>query len=203
MTDLPTNLPINLPANLLVNLPVESSTNPPINLAIDPPIGRTPRHESLLTIPIKIAGIFVNAVVDCRASAPIIGPKIAKRLGVWKRRKKIKIQQGDGSNIKGGKYVINTQISIKTREASELRPFALDAEVADIGSRDAIIGLSWLVDNDISIDTPKRLLKHPDFTIQCRHHLIPIVSLLEETHVDDASDILLIIDVNEKYAAYL
>ena len=98
--------------------------------------------------------------------------------------------------------MINTQISIKTRKASELRPLALDAEVVDIGTRDAIIGLSWLVDNDISIDTPKRLLKHPDFTIQCRHHLIPIVSLLEETHVDDASDILLIIDVNEKYAAY-
>ena len=104
--------------------------------------------------------------------------------------------------------MINTQISIKTREVSELRPFALDAEVADIGSRDAIIGLSWLVNNNMSIDTPKCLLKYSDFWIQCSHYLIPIVSTLEEiptnnkSHIDDVSDILLIIDVNEKYAAY-
>ena len=35
--------------------------------------------------------------------------------------------------IKGSKYVANMHIWIKTREASELRKFALDAEVLDIG----------------------------------------------------------------------
>ena len=105
-------------------------------------VGRIPRHELLLTVPVKIAGIFINAIVDCGASGPVIGPKIAKRLGVWKRAKKINIQQGDGMTIKGGKYVANTHIWIKTREASELRKFALDAEVLDIGPRDAILDLS-------------------------------------------------------------
>ena len=82
----------------------------------------------------------------------------------------------------------NTHIWIKTREASELRKFALDAEVLDIGPRDAILGLSWLRENGISIDTVKRHLVHQDFSIQCRHHEIPIVSVLDENHVDDASD---------------
>ena len=44
--------------------------------------------------------------------------------------------------IKDGKYVANTHIWIKIREASELRKFALDTEVLDIGPWDAILGLS-------------------------------------------------------------
>ena len=126
----------------------------------------------------------------------------------------------------------NTHILIKMREASELRIFALDAEVADIGPRDAIIGLSWLVRNEISIDTVKHLLRHPEFTTQCRHCLIPIVSVLQEdpvsvleedhrsilkenpidkSHVNDATlnqtnndstDILLIVDIKDKHASY-
>ena len=104
--------------------------------------------------------------------------------------------------------MINTQILIKSRQVLELRTFTLNTEVADIGSRDTIIRLSWLVDNNISIDIPKHLLRYLDFTIQCRHHLILIVSTLEEdpmnneSQVDDVSDILLIINVNEKYAVY-
>ena len=93
----------------------------------------TLRHKSLLTVPVKISGIVINAIVDCSISAPIIGPKVAKCLGVWKRAKKMKIEQGDGSSIKGGKYIINTTISMKTKKAFELKLFALDAEVANIG----------------------------------------------------------------------
>ena len=107
-------------------------------------IGRTPRHESLLIVPVKIAGIFINAIVDCGASGPVIGPKITKRLGVWKRAKKINIQQGDGTTMEGGKYVANTHIWIKTGEVSELKKFTLDTKVLDIGLQDTILGLSWL-----------------------------------------------------------
>ena len=75
-------------------------------------VGRTPKHEPLLTVPIRIAGMDIEALVDCGSSGSIVGPKIAKTLGVWKRAKKIKIRQGDGSTVKGGSFVVNTTFTI-------------------------------------------------------------------------------------------
>ena len=60
----------------------------------------------------------MNAIIDCGASAPVIGEKIAKRLGVWRRAHKITIRQGDGSRMKGGDTVANTQITIPIQPCS-------------------------------------------------------------------------------------
>lgn len=53
-----------------------------------------------------------EAIIDCGASAPVIGPKIEKKLEVWKRRNRVSVSQGDGTKLKGGKFVANTTFSI-------------------------------------------------------------------------------------------
>jgi len=88
-----------------------------------------------------IAGEEVDAVVDTGASAPVIGERIAKILGCWKRARKVKVRQGDGLTLAGGKYVVNTMFK-GFSEGSLLGRFTLDAEVLDIGKRDVILGLS-------------------------------------------------------------
>jgi len=95
-----------------------------------------------LTIRIIIAGEEVDAVVDTEASAPVIGERIAMKLGCWKRAKKVKIPQEDRSTLAGGKYVVNTMFKVFS-EGSLLSRFTLDSEVLDIGKRDVILGLSW------------------------------------------------------------
>ena len=127
-----------------------------------------------------------------------------------KRRKNVKIQQGDGSIIKGGKYIANTRISIKTQEVSNLITFVLDAEVLDIGPWDVIVGLSWLMENNIVVDTSRRMLSTDKDTIKCREHQISVIFLLTNDNAnDDANDganndtnddILPIIDAKDRYA---
>jgi len=80
-------------------------------------------------------------VVDCGASAPVIGERIAKKLGCLKRARKVKVRQGDGSTLSGGNYVVNTMIKIWSGKEI-LGRYTLDAELLDIGKRDVILGLS-------------------------------------------------------------
>lgn len=158
-------------------------------------IGRTPRHEPLLTVPILIAGLEIEAIVDCGASAPVVGPKVAKRLGVWKRRNQVSISQGDGTKLKGGNFVVNTTFSIqKFTPFSQLQPssqpqpqpssqphkFALDAEVLDIGRRDIVLGLSWLKENNLVVNTPEARLENntAGYIIPCNTYQIPTVMAL-------------------------
>ena len=72
----------------------------------------TPRHMPLLTVRIKIAGSEVDAGVDTGASAPVIGERIAKKWGCWKRARKVKVRQGDGSTLVEGNYLVNTMFKV-------------------------------------------------------------------------------------------
>ena len=44
--------------------------------------------------------------------------------------------------------------------SSILCKFAMGAEVLDIGNRDVILGLSWLTENGLSVDTQDRCLRN-------------------------------------------
>ena len=44
-------------------------------------VGGTPRHMTLLTVRLTIVGEEVDVVVDTGASGPVIGERIAKKLG--------------------------------------------------------------------------------------------------------------------------
>jgi len=119
---------------------------------VSPAVGRTLRHKPLLTIQITIAGEEVDAVVHTGASAPVIGESFAKKLGCWKRARKVKVRQGEGSTIARGKYVGNTKFKVFS-EGSLLGRFTLDAEVLEIGKRDDILGLSCLEKHGFWVDT--------------------------------------------------
>jgi len=108
---------------------------------VSPAVGRTSRYTPLLTVRITIAGEEIDALVDTGASAAVIGERIAKKLGCWKRARKVKVRQGDGSTLAGEKYVVNATFKVFC-EGSLLGWFTLDSEVLNIGKRDVILGLS-------------------------------------------------------------
>jgi len=88
-----------------------------------------------------IAGEEVEANVDCAASAPVVGERLAKKMGVWRRARKVSVKQGNGTNLSGGNFVVNTMIQI-FQDKAFVSKFSLDAEVLDIENKDLILGLS-------------------------------------------------------------
>ena len=58
-------------------------------------------------VKVHLAGEEVGAVVDTGASSSVGGKRLARKLGIWKRAKKVKVRQGDRSSL-GGNFVVNT-----------------------------------------------------------------------------------------------
>ena len=88
----------------------------------------------------------MEAIVDCAASAPVVGKRLAKKLGVWKRARKVNVRQGDGSHLSVGNFIVNTSLKVfvlvSSTSPTVLGKFSLDAEVLDIGNKDCILALS-------------------------------------------------------------
>ena len=82
----------------------------------------------------------MEAIVDSGASAPVVGERVAKKLGVWKRARKVRVKQGDGSHLSGGNFVINHWFQVFSSPGVSLGKFSLDAEVLDIGKKDVVLG---------------------------------------------------------------
>jgi len=157
-----------------------------------------------LTVRITIAAEQVDEAVDSGASATVIGERIAKKLGCWKRARKVKVRQGDGSTLAGGKYVVNTMFKVFS-EGSLLSRFTLAAEVLDIGKRDVILGLSWLEEHGFWVDTQARCLRKDlsGLVIPCSIRWIPSVTILNlDLRPLEDGEILLIIDASERYSRY-
>ena len=81
----------------------------------------------------------------------MVGKRLAKKLGVRKRARKVNVRQGDGSHLSGGKFIVNKSFNgfdlvSSTTCPTLLRKFSLYAEVLDIGNKDCILGLSWLTE---------------------------------------------------------
>ena len=81
--------------------------------------------------------------MDSAASDPIVGKRLACRMGIWKRARKISVKQGDGSSLIGGNVIDNSSFKVFDSSHALLGKFSLDAEVLDIGKKDCILGLSW------------------------------------------------------------
>ena len=79
--------------------------------------------------------------MDYAASAPIVEEKLAKKMGVWKRARKVNVKQRDGTNLSEENFVVNTMIQI-FQDKAFIGKFSLDAEVLDIGNKDLLLGLS-------------------------------------------------------------
>ena len=87
-----------------------------------------------------LTGEEVEAVMDAGASASVVGKHLARKLGIWKRARKVKVRQGDRSYL-GGNFVVNMAFKVMD-SSSVLGKFAMDAEVLNIGNTDVILGLS-------------------------------------------------------------
>jgi len=94
-------------------------------------------------------------VIDSIASAPVVGKRLAIKMGIWKRVRKINVKQGDGSTLSERNYVVNSSFRVYSK-GSLLGKFSLDAEVLDIEKKDVILGLSWLVENGFIVETQER-----------------------------------------------
>jgi len=144
--------------------------------------------------------------VDSRASAPVVGERVAKKLGVWKRARKVRVKQGDGSHLSGGNFVMNHWFQVFFSPAVSLGKFSLDAEVSDTGKKDVVLGLSWLKENGFVVDPMNRCLRNVSMglVIPCSVRWIPTVSLLnlEEELLDDG-EVLLILDASQRYSRYV
>ena len=77
-----------------------------------------------------LVGEEVETVVDTGASASVVGRRLARKLGIWKRARKVKVRQRDGSFL-GVNFVVNASFNVMDC-SSVLGKFALDAEVLDI-----------------------------------------------------------------------
>ena len=106
-----------------------------------PAVGHTPQQTPLLTVKLHLVGQEVEAVADTVASASVVGKSLARKLGIWKRGRKVKVRQGDGSSL-GGNFVVNTTFKVMDL-SSVLGKFAMDTEVLEIENTDVIWGLSW------------------------------------------------------------
>ena len=100
----------------------------------------------------------MEAVVDTAASASVVEKHLARKLEKWKRARKVKVRQGDGSSLRGN-FVVNTTFKVMD-SSSVLDKFGMDAKVLDIGNRNVILGLSWLAENGFLMDTQVRCLRN-------------------------------------------
>ena len=100
----------------------------------------------------------VEAVVNTGARASAVGRHQARKLGIWKRTRKVKVRQGDGSFL-GGNFVVNASFKVMDL-SSVLGKFAMDPEVLDIADKNVILQLSWLPENGFSVDTQDRCLRN-------------------------------------------
>ena len=105
----------------------------------------------LLTVKLDLVVEDVEAVVDPEASALIVGKRLARKLGIWKRSRKIKVRQGNASFLRGN-FVLNTLCKLRDSFLG-LDKFGIDAEVVDIENKDMILGLSWLTENGFLVHT--------------------------------------------------
>ena len=99
-------------------------------------VARTTRHTPLLPVKVHLTEEEVEAVVDTGASASVVGKRLARKLVIWKRARKVNVRQGDGSSL-GLNFVVKTTFKLMDSYLI-LGKFTMDAEVLDIGNRDVV-----------------------------------------------------------------
>ena len=140
----------------------------------------------------------------------MVGKRLAKKLGVWKRARKINVRQGDGSHLPGGNFIVNISFQVFDLVSSATSPtvlgkFSCDIEVMDIGNNDCILGLSWLTENGILVDTQERCSRNTIscLVIHCSVRWILSVTVLDlDLESVEDGEIVLIMDASERYSRY-
>ena len=89
-----------------------------------------------MTVKLHLAREEVEAVVDTVACASVVEKRLACKLGIWKKARKVKVRQGDRRCLEGN-FVVDTSFKIMDF-CSVVCKFGLDTEVLDIWNRDII-----------------------------------------------------------------
>ena len=61
-------------------------------MSASPAVGHTSRHTPLLMVKLHIAEEEVEAIVNTEARASVVGKRLACKLGIWKRARKVKVR---------------------------------------------------------------------------------------------------------------
>ena len=122
--------------------------------------------------------ISVKALIDSGASAPVMSPELAEKLGCQPRPGKcpIRMTQADGTKLES-RRMVSTMLYMRNRE------FQLDAEVLNLGGRQLVIGLSWLRENGFILDPVKRTLEKAGCVVQCSELNLPKVTFIEASNL--------------------
>ena len=173
-----------------------------------------PRHDPLLTIEVifktlahktsihrtsiqSVANtVSITALIDSGASAPVMSPELANKLGYKDKGYLTRMTQADGTKLESH-YMVSAQFTI----GSSLRLWQVDAEVLPIGNRQLILGLSWLRENGLSLDPIKRTLTGSNCNISCSKLQLPMITLVESLTLENA-DCVMILDATLEYSKY-
>ena len=112
--------------------------------------------------------------------------------------------------MSAGNFIVNTSFYAfdfvtSTTSATVLSKVSLDAEVLDIGNKDRILGISWLMENGLCVDMQERCLRNAilDLVIPCSVRWIPSVTVLDlYLKLLGDGEIVLTIDASERYSRY-
>ena len=122
--------------------------------------------------------------MDRAASALVVGKRLAKKLVVWQRARKVNVSQGAGSHLSVGNFIVHTSFKVfdlvsSPTSSTVLGKFSLDAEGLDIGNEDSILGFSWLTANGFLVDTQECCLRNAmsGLVIPCSIRWIPSVTV--------------------------
>ena len=107
--------------------------------SLSPTVKRTTQYTCLLTVQIQRDRESVVGIVDCAASATVVGTRLAQKLGVWKRTQKVNVRHGDESHLSVGNFIVNTSLKVyyfltSPTSATVLSKFSLYAELLYIGN---------------------------------------------------------------------
>ena len=81
--------------------------------------------------------VSVTALIDSGASAPVMCPELANKLGYTDKGYLTQMTQADGTKL-DSHFMVSAQFTI----GSNQRLWQVDAEVLPIGNRQLILGLS-------------------------------------------------------------
>ena len=104
-----------------------------------------------MKVNLHLVGEEVEAVVNTRASASVVGKCLVCKFGIGKRARKFKVKQKDGCLLEGN-FVVNTIFKVKD-SSLVLGKLGMNADVSDIGNTDISLQLSWLTENEFLVDT--------------------------------------------------
>ena len=121
-----------------------------------------PKHAPLMRVQARIGGVWATVVVYTENTGVFMGETFAGKLGrsqvfAVKEGYENRINQADGSWMKETGKVAKTVIKVRKERTMEL-----EADVLELGGRDLIVGMAWLIKEEAVIDYKQYTITFPN-----------------------------------------